>query len=198
MKNAIVFLLLIVSTNSYSQSLDSFFGMKFGCSPDSVKKVMLAKPGTSLMQGSRNDFLMFSGLKFAGRNTERISFSFINNKLHTGKVGFKSNLESKTLELYNEIKDELNQKYFKTKQDYEIYKYPFTKGDGHFETAVSSGKASIASFWEFKNPKAKVKEDNNSISLQITETFLIALCYQDGVLIGQAIDNDNKKNFKDY
>lgn len=197
MKNFILIILLLVSVNSFSQTLDGFFGMKFGSSKESIKKIMLEKPGCNFdTKHSTEDILIFNGLKFAGRDIQFMLFSFTNNKFHTSRVVLVSELESKTVELYNEIKGELNEKYFTTKSDYEFYKSPYEKGDGYTESAIKLGKAEFSAFWKFKNPNSP--EGQNIISLEINPSLSISLGYQDGVLIKEVVSKTKEKNYKDY
>lgn len=200
MKKSVLLLLLCCSLFEMSaQTLTGFYGFRFGCSVDSIKKVMLAKPGCLLDQKYSNEnLLIFGGTSFAGREVVLMKFSFINGKFHTGSVYFDPKMESKTISFYKEIRDELNEKYFKSKQDFEIYKTPYEKGDGYTESAIKLGKATFATYWSFKNPKQKSDEGNNIISLEINERLRVVLAYQDGVLFSESAEKDKSKNFKDY
>lgn len=197
MKTLVLLILFIAHTNAFAQSLDKFYGFRFGCSSDSVKKAMLLKPGCTFnSENSTSTKLIFEGVKFAGRKTMFIMFSFINNKLHSGNVYIMPELSSEIIELYSKIKDELNEKYYKSEKDFEMYMYPFKKTDGDFETAIKAGKTKIMTFWMFKNPKSETQQ--NGISIEITNKMYIVIEYQDGVLAGEEIDKIKKKNFSDY
>lgn len=199
MKTIILLVFMAISTVSNGKTLDVFFGFRFGCSMDSIKKGMLMKPGCTIDSKNSNETrLVFDNVKFAGRDASFMSFSFINNKFHTGAVSIAPNLKSQIIDLYNEIKSELNEKYFVTKDDFEIYKSPYEKGDGYYETAIKLGKASFSSYWMFENPKSNKEDQKNTISLKITETLNISIKYQDGILIDEAVDKSKAKNFKDY
>lgn len=197
MKKILFVALLFITNSIYSQTLDSFMGIKFGTSRDSVKKIMLSKQGCTLnKESSGDDFMAFQNVKFAGREALFISFKFVDNKFHTSSVLFTSTLESKAIELYNDIKDELNEKYYKTESDFETYKYPYEKDDGHVETAIKIGKATFSSFWGFKN--SNDENITNYISLIISETLSIILSYQDSILLKIAIEREKQKNNADY
>ena len=160
---------------------------------------MLAKPECKIDQKNSNEaLLVFTGISFAGRNTLFISFDFINRKFHTGSVYFDAGLESKVIDYYTEIKNELNEKYYKSILDFELYKEPYKKGDGYTESAIKLGKATFSTYWTFKNAKQKSDEENNSIALVINERLRVVLSYQDGVLITEAIEKVKSKNLKDY
>jgi hypothetical protein len=195
----IAFLLFMTISSINAQSIDGFFGMKFGSSVDSIKKAMLSKQGSTIESKFCTDSrLVFTGLKFAGRNALLMRFSFVNNKFHTGTAAFTSDLESKVVDLYNDIKGEINEKYHQSTSDYEQYKYPYEKGDGHTETAIKLGKASFATYWFFKHPISGNKDYQNSITLEISSNLTISITYQDGMLINEAIEKKKEKNFKDY
>jgi len=189
---------IILAFSSYSQTLEKFYGFRFGTTVDSVKKGMLSKPGCKIDPESSKDLLIFSGVNFAGRDVLIICFAFVNNKLHTGSVYISPRLESGILDLYNQIRTELNEKYYFSTEFYESYKYPYEKEDGHTITAIKLGKAKFSTYWKFKNPKSESEEDQNLISLRITENLSVKIIYQDGVLINEAVDQQKKENYKDY
>jgi hypothetical protein len=193
-----IVILLMFSTLIFAQSLDGFLGLRFGTTADSVKKIMLAKPGCKLGVKSTKDVLMFTDCKFAGRGATLIVFRFINNKFHTGRVFLSPSLDSKIVELFNTVKGELNERYYTTTQDYERYDYPYEKGDGYYESAIKLGKAHFSAYWDFTNPKSENKEDNNIISLEIDEDMYVIIGYQDGALIKEAVEAQKSKDYKDY
>jgi hypothetical protein len=199
MKTSLLSLLLSFSTFCFSQSLEGFLGFKFGLDADSIKKVMLAKPGCKIDQeNSKKDLLIFKGLKFGGRDAQFISFEFVNDKFHTGTVMINSAIDFKTVGLYNEIRTDLNTKYFNASKTVESYDLPYKKGDGNTEVAIKLGKANFSSFWYFKNPKSNKKDIVNSIAVSITFKMQIKIVYQDGVLYNEAQELMKKKNVQDY
>lgn len=181
------------------QILEAFLGIKFGSSLESVKEVMLAKPNCILdSENSDCNQLFFEGVKFAGREVLFISFKFIDDKFHTAYVLIRPKLESQTIDLYTEIKDEINTKYFITVEDYESYKTPYEKDDGYTETAIELGKASFSAYWKFKKLTSVYDDLDNYITLGITEGLNIQICYQDGELINLAVEREKAKNSDDY
>ncbi len=176
------------------QQLEGFLGIKFGTSSEDVKDFMFTKPNCTIdLENSDNNQLFFEGAKFAGREPLFILFKFVDNKFHTACVLIKPKLESQTIDLYNEIKNEVNEKYYKTEEDYETYKYPYEKNDGHTETAIELGKATFSAFWKFNS-----SSDENYIALSITEGLHIKINYQDGSLVQIAVDREKAKNIDDY
>jgi hypothetical protein len=198
MKSLVTILIVFLFINSHCQTLEGFLGVKFGSTIEEATKILSAKPGFKVnREFSKPDILAFTDAPFAGRKSFLICLAFVNNKFHTGFAIIAPNLESQLIELYNGIKEELNEKYFKTTSDFKSFKYPYEDGDGHEETAIKLGKASFSSFWNFKNPKG-TNDENNIISLEITESMKVKLTYQDGILIHEQVDKAKKKNFQDY
>jgi hypothetical protein len=199
MKTILLSIFLTLSSLCYSQGLEGFLGFKFGLGADSIKKVMLSKPGCKIDQENSNkNMLVFKGIPFAGREVQFISFEFENNKFYMGTVMLNSPGEFKTVGLYNDVRSELNTKYFNASKTVEAYDSPYKKGDGNTETAIKLGKVNFSSFWYFKNPKSTRKDIINSISLSITYKMLIKIIYQDGVLNAEAIELSKRKNVQDY
>lgn len=185
---------LLCSTSTFSQTLDGFMGIKFGSSPDSVKRVVLSKPGAQLnTEQSDEHTLLFKGLKFAGREVVMIGFKFNDNQFYGAMVAVKINSSTKIFELYKEIKSELNEKYFITTNDYEEYEYPYKKGDGLTEQAIQKTKANIHAYWEFKNVGSK----SNYITLSASG-FFIMLKYYNGALNTLAEKKEKAEKNKDY
>jgi len=196
MKQILTILLISVCISATSQTLEGFMGIKFGASSETVKHTMSARPECRLnKQYSTEESLAFEGAMFAGRQTAIILFSFVNNKFYTASVFIIPSLESEAIELFNTIKEELDEKYFSTREYFETYKYPYEKGDGYTESAIKQGKASFIAFWAFQDADSSNK---NFISLEIGKSLSIIITYQDGNLIKEASMLAKEKNYKDY
>lgn len=192
----LLLLMLCMFVSGYSQSKDTlngFFGCKFGSNKQTIKSIMTSKTGSKIYSENDNS-IIFTGVKFAGHKANVIIFQFINNKLHTAKVLLSSTYESGVIDLYNDIKNGINEKYYVTDDDYERYDEPYYKDDGYTISAIKLGKANFSAYWDFSNPKSDKEEDNNTISVEITQSLSVIISYQDGVLINEVI----KKNNKDY
>lgn len=195
----VTMVILFAAGDSFAQTsektMDSFWGMKFGSSMAECKKIILSKEGTVIdAKNSTPDKLIIDGAEFGGRKTLFISLQFSDNKFHTAKVYFNPRLASKVIELYDEIKGEINDKYYITKDDFRHFKEPYSEGDGYETQAIRLGKATFAAFWTFTRSDGH----KNAISLQINENLSIVLGYQDGQLIDEAIDKKKSKAAKDY
>jgi hypothetical protein len=109
-------------------------------------------------------------------------------------VYFKPPLEARTRQRYDDIKGELNGKYFVTTSDYRLLKSPSLDGDGYEMSAVRQGLATISAYWMFD----RIDGYQNSISREIDEDLCVVLAYQDGKLIKEKIEFDKSKSIKDY
>lgn len=175
--------------------LDGFFGIKFGSSQELVKSTMIKK-GFIFNNKSDGTNLLFHKGKFAGREVRDIMFVFHNKQFHTAYVSFVPSLSGDIINLYEIICKEIIDKYFPADLVVERYIYPFEKDDGHYETAIKSGKAKLVSFWEFKAPKNNAK--NNRITVMIASDMFVGLIYIDGYLSELAQNAEKEENTKDY
>ena len=108
----------------------------------------------------------------------------------------KPKLESQTLEIYNDMKNEITNKYYKSTEDFETYKSPYIKGDGYTESAIKLGKAEFDIFWKFKVSQAI--NTYNYIELSITNDLYIQLNYEDGVIADLVSQRNKEKVITDY
>lgn len=175
--------------------IDGFLNILFGENKQSTIEKIKDRNGILDLENSIDESLVFDNIKFAGRETVFTAFHFVEDKFCRALVFLKANLESKTVDLYKQIKEEITTKYYKTTQDYENYEYPYEKNDGHTETAISLGKATFSSFWKFKNDKSN---EDDYISIKIDENFHIIIVYENGELMKKYENNKNQNNFQDY
>ena len=200
MKSIFVIILVAFSFNLSAQPirLDKFFGVPFGSTRDSVKKIMELKPDCSFDEKSSDlEMLVFDNVKFAGRSTQFVVFYFIDNKFYSGFVLLKPTSDAKVFELYKSFKEDFNNKYFPTDKDYEVFKYPYSKDSDNIETAIEVEKATFSCFWFFDRIDTKYETPRNVISLEITPKLMVKITYQDGLLTDQAIAKAKKKNAND-
>ena len=175
--------------------LDAFLNIPFETSSREVKNLLNSRHGCVFdEENSERDNLLFNGIKFAGRETLLISLLFFDDKFCKASVFIKPNLEVQTVSLYQEIKTEINNKYFVSKEDYESYTYPYEKNDGYTESAISIGKASFSCFWKFSNRRLI----DNYISIEINEYMNIIISYEDGFLMDLLIQKRKASDSLDY
>lgn len=178
-----------------NSKLDGFLGIEFGSSLEIVKEKFANKTGIILESvDDENDALFCNGAKFAGRETEMMLFLFFDDQFCKGVVTIKPILESKVVDLYKQIRDEINVKYYISESDYEIYYDPYEKDDGYTESAISLGKAEFSCYWNFENSGML----DNYISIQVNENLQIKIGYENGELMDQFVKRSQEKNSLDY
>ena len=176
--------------------LNSFLGIDFGTSREVAKEKLLNREGCIYdEENSKDDVLFFLGLTFAGRATTFIMLLFVNDKFCKSAVYIKPKVDAYAISTYREIKDELNSKYFKTADDFELYDDPYEENDGYTETGISIGKVNFSSYWSFPDANDG-KED--FISLRISEELDIVLNYEDGDLAAEMANIAKSQNNLDY
>jgi hypothetical protein len=107
---------------------------------------MDTKEGAKLIpQESGDNLLAYQGATFAGRETEHVGLEFVDDKFYFAFVKFIARPESGTLDLYESIQSDLNEKYYKTSRAVRKFSFPFEENDGQSLLAVKSGNAKIAS-----------------------------------------------------
>lgn len=200
MKNLILVVLLLLNFPSILKSadnIDGVMGIKFGLTVEQVKQQMSQKSDFQIELDETNlENLIYTNGKFAGRDVNFISFDFVDNQLYKVTIVLKVDFKSQIIDIYESVRDDLNQKYFITDRIIEEYKYPYEAGDGFVESAIELGKAKFATAWLFKNTLDS--NFSNSILLSISTSFDVFLIYSEGRLKEIVTNRENKKNMSDY
>jgi hypothetical protein len=178
-------------------TINGCMGLIFGQSKSKVKQIMTSKGGILDTKYSKPDVLIYDNIKFATRKTSFVACHFTNDKLCECVIYMKADLESNTTNLYNVIKNELNKKYYESDVTFEQYKYPYEKGDGFTENAISLGKATFITYW-FENSSEQFGENINFVILEITSDMYIKILYQDAELSKGAKDKEVQEKNLDY
>ncbi|MDR2274302.1 MAG: hypothetical protein LBF27_25565 [Sphingobacterium sp.] len=199
-----ILVLILCSLMSYSQAIkpsvkpgdtnlrsydpiSGFYGMDFGASAESCKNIMKSKGW--VIKDDNGKSIIYKTNKFIGRDAV-ICLKFYNNELYEGFAMFIPDLESKVVDLYENISEDISLK-FGEPSSYENYEYPYEKGDGHTVTAIQAGKAEFTSFW------GKKINSQNAISLEISPNLSVFLTYQDSKRVYSVIKNQNEKKLND-
>lgn len=176
--------------------LTSFLGIDFGSSKEISTEKLLSREGVIFdEENSSDDVLFFDGLKFGGRQTAYVFLLFVNNKFAKSSVVIIPKLEAFAIDLYQEIKTEINSKYYVTKDDFAIFEEPYYENDGYTETGIAVGKIKFSSYWKFTDQNAG-KDD--FIAIRITEDLQIVINYEDGDLSDEMVNKISKENSEDY
>ncbi|AZA89943.1 Uncharacterised protein [Chryseobacterium nakagawai] len=175
--------------------INGFLNIPFGENQQKVSEMMREKGGILSLEDSSHNTLIFDNIQFAGYPTTLIAINFLKDEFCRAMIFIKASLESRTIDLYKQIKEEINEKYYQTKVDFENYEYPFKKHDGHTETAITLGKAIFSAYWSFKNDESK---EDDYISVKIDENFHIIITYENGQLMKALVDIQKQENHTDY
>jgi hypothetical protein len=188
----ILIAVLLLPISLFSQKLDGFWGIKFRSSTSFVISEM-SKKGYTKKSIDKDSSIRFYNVVFAGRKADLVVFEFYKGKFYSASVLFKSELESETYNYYKLLKKDLNDKYFVTTRDVEDYKYPYEKGDGHWETALKLGKLDLMARWNFNTEGSEF----NFITLMVLPSFYIGMKYSDGMLYKDASYEKDSKDSSD-
>ena len=176
--------------------LTGFLGIEFGSNKEFAKEKILSREGAIFdEENSSEDILFFDGVKFGGRKTSYLFLMFIDNKFAKSSVVINPKLDAFAIDLYKEIKSEINSKYYITEDDFEIYEEPYYENDGYTETGIQAGKIKFSSYWEFADQN---NGQDDFIALRITEDMEIIISYEDGDLADEMANKRNKENSEDY
>lgn len=197
MKKIIVlacFMLFAVNAIAEERTLDGFWGIKFGTSKVEGKKIMASKGLKLDTSRSSKDILIYYDVKFGGRDAVAVGLKYDKNRFYDAKVFYRTPLDAKTLELYENVKADINTKYYTTNLDDKSFKYPYSEGDGHEITAIKLGLAHISALWQFERSDG----EKNLIVLEIKENLMIFINYIDGKISDEVVIRNRSTDSKDY
>jgi len=173
--------------------LDGFLNIEFGSNREKVAFEMSKKNAKFDKYNSYDERHRYDNFDFAGREVYEADFYFYEDKLCRVKVIFRGNFHSpyKLLETYEQMKNEINNKYYITENDYVKYTPPAYENDD-FETThiinIERELIEYASYWNFQN----ASEFDNYITLKIDKDLRLVISYEDGQLYKKYLEK--KKN----
>lgn len=188
------FMLFAVYAIAEERTLEGFWGIKFGTSIAEGKKIMASKGLKLDTSGSSKDILIYQNVKFGGRDAVAVGLKYDKNRFYEAMVGYRTPLDAKTVELYENVKADINAKYYTSNEDYKSFKYPYSEGDGYEITAIKLGLANISAFWQFERSDG----EKNWIQLEIKENLVIFINYTDGKISEEVIGRNRATDSKDY
>lgn len=202
MKKIILFILTIITINVNAQELNGFMGIPFGSSNEEIKKTFLSKNPTAKIYTDKPTTLTFTDFTFGGRKAAAVIFGLTDDsKMHTAVVLLENNNgDDYVFELYDNVVTDINQKYHYSDVTNEIWKYPYDKSDkfNHGVTAVKTGKCVLQSMWYFDVNDPNTHDDDNIIAVENTQSCLVKITYQNGLMISDVENKNKEKNSKDY
>jgi hypothetical protein len=145
----------------------NFADLEWSSSQELVKET-LAKKGYKYNSKKDNIFI-FEG-NVAGNPAEVYCIFDKENRLVRLVLRFPTK-DSECLDCYAKMKESLSKKYGKPTDDYEIFRAPYEKGDGHQELAIKTNKATIKCFWQ----KA---QNSSSLMLEVESNLTVLIHYE--------------------
>jgi len=187
----ILFLIPFYGISQTKTPIDSFLGIKFRSSYEMVKDSMKTRSGRLDTAKSKPDFLLFEGVKHGEATSQIFTVKFVNNMAYEAGFAFKPDFESKIIDYYYILVNNLNAVYGASKV-IRNFKSPYTAGGDYIQLkALRTGHGDYYNVWTGTN--------KNRIFMAIRPgpgdnlSLYIMLMYQDGVLTDQ-VASETKAN----
>ncbi len=198
----IVFLLLSITTFAQSNMMTSVLGIEFGSKRQEVKNHLANKQPESKVYSETDISVSYEKVTWGEYKTFLVIFQFSDDdRLHTVLIFVSPSTCSKIFTLYDNVVETISERYYKPKKTIEHYSYPYSKSDKYTytESMVKNDKVTMASLWSFDNRNTpNDTEDDNNISVFVTDDCSVKITYQDGVIIDEVIAKKKAKESKDY
>ena len=175
------------------ENLKPPFGLEFGMDRHSVIEIM-KKQRESYYYESKSDYnnLLFHDIKLAGREC-KVTLRLIDGKLCRVEISITQYGHfTKDIELYNQIKSELNAKYYITENDFIEYHPPAYFDDNFEETHEQNIKRRLIEYTAFWNFSSNGDYDDY-IFIKITNEFTIKIIYEHGDLNRKFIEKQKSE-----
>lgn len=199
-----IIILTFFSFQSFAQSnmMTSVLGIELGSKKQDVRTILATKQPESKVYSQTDISISYEGIKWGEYETLLVIFQFSDSdQLHTVMIFVDPSTCPKVFSLYDDIVETLTERYHSPNKNYENYSYPYSRSDKYTygETMVKSGKASLGSLWSFDNRNTPGDpEDDNNISVFVTQECSVKITYQEGVIIDEVIAKKKAKESKDY
>ncbi|KGT09506.1 hypothetical protein NV63_06665 [Elizabethkingia anophelis] len=142
---------------------------------------------------SSDELLNYTDIDLATRKINDANLYFIKNKLCKITLHFSIDIFiTKLVQYYNDIKTEINNKYYTSENDYINYTPPAYDSDDFEETHtynIRKGLIEYATYWNFKSNT----EYDDYIILKINKEVRIEITYQHGDLYREYIENKKQE-----
>lgn len=176
------------------QNLNPPYGLKFGMNKFEIKEILDNKTTANFYDSGSNDEIQeYWWFELASRKINRGYFYFIDKKLCKILFQFDTDLPIlKFIQFYNDIKLEINNKYYKSDNDYINYTPPAYENDDFEETYeynIRKGLIEYASYWNFKSDS----NYDDYIILKISQKVEIEVVYQHGDLYREYVESKKQE-----
>lgn len=192
MKKTLLVTLLLIPFLGISQTtkpVDGFLGIKFGSRRAEVITALNAKGCIFNTKVSTESKIVFDNVSLGHRKSIGLTVEFVNDKAYQASFFFKDELETKTIDYYNDLVNDINGIYGAGVSS-KKFKEPYADGDGYEVQAISHGNADYQTFWKASN--------NNLLFTIINAKLHIQLTYRDYTLNAEAESNQKAKEKADF
>jgi len=193
-KSFITLLFFILTVGSLAQhsteTLNPPLGLTFGQSKEQAKLILNTKGGTIDPEYCNAEQLCYDRIRIGTFQSSFIIARFVDNKLWDVDVYFVSDPESKTFDLFHELRMTLTSKYGTPNRCKSEFNGIYKDGDGYELLAVKAGYADICCVWAYMS--------NSMIMLTIPTSLAITLSYIDGALAVYVDIKQGQKNNNDF
>lgn len=183
---AFIITFLCVSQLSSAQTIDGFWGVKFGSGKATAKAIIKKEKGLEPIY-SNDDGIVYNPGTFGGYSCRSVALSFTDNRLSVGMVTYPSN-ELDIFRDYEKIREAITKKYGSSFKEKDEYAYPYKKGDDDAVSAIKYGHTNICTYW-WPDPSKKFV-----IEVAIEKDLTVTLSYIDM----SANDAELKKGESDF
>jgi hypothetical protein len=194
MKSLILITFLLIPFIAVSQTnkpIDSFLGVKFGSSKSEVVSALKTRGAALSESDSDASRSVFGNVTLGHQEAKYLAVSFVDEKASDATFMFKSDVENKTLELYNDLVKSITEVYGAGKTTKRISAiYSGTDISGNESLLIKSGDADYNTTWLDKN--------GNAIIIYIDTKLSIWLGYTDRMLSDIAAKKAKAKSKADF
>ena len=205
MKKAILFLFTILTanlSNGQDKQVKGALGMNFGITKDQVLQHMREKYPTAVIESQGEKFISYKKIKWGEFNTYLVTIKFYKNQMHTAIIYVNVDPLHDLFNTYDNVVNVIDKNYYYSTDEAEKYLYPYDKSDKdkYTESICTNQKVTLSKLWTFDvNNTPDNKDDDNALQVAVKcPAFLIQVTYQDGVLINQAVSEQETNRAKDY
>lgn len=189
MKKLFVFLtMMLIVTSGISQTpLNPPLGLKFGSTPDEVKKEVSSK-GTykTIETATYGKLLTFDDVIVGSTTAQSVMFKFVNNKLFAVTLIYIVENINELQAKYDNLSEIITSKYGQG-HSFRTFRYPYDDTADDFAAAVRGGYADISTFW------SKMFTGEDGIILEL-KRYGVTMEYQSGALMSEALEAQKSKD----
>jgi hypothetical protein len=162
--------ILCPASGASAQTPIRFADVPWGA-PSSVAKAQVRASGFTLDSVDKDGDLTFHGT-VVGRKAIGVILFTPDGKTVKARVSIVTP-DDEARQVYATTVEALSRKYGEPYGNLEEFEYPYEKDDGHEETAIKMGKATIATLW-----RSPTDEGGTGVAVQISKQLNVEIIYE--------------------